>query len=473
MTNFITSGSGSLLRRIAAVPALHQAWRKVRANRGAAGVDAVSILEFEQQLHDNLAELSRNLHNKTYEPLPARQVVVPKANGKMRELAIPTVRDRVAQRAVLDAIEPLFEPQFLDCSFAFRPGRSVEMAIQHIVVARAQGYRWTVDADIENFFPSIDHNLLLAELARRVGDEDILQIIALWLDAGALDGTRPSINWLTRLRSSVAGANLAVRDAVNKLIDDFVSDRLGVAGAAASDGWPDEPANHAQALPELAEGQPPSAASRLTRAAASRLLQDGVLLALTQRAALGSLLTAKALGGIGAILALAIAAPPMIRKVRQMRTHDAGALQGAPISPLLSNVHLHPFDMAMTAKGYRLVRYCDDFVILCRDRAAAGEAMQQATALLKERRLRLNAEKTRLLSPDESFEYLGYGFTADQRVIAPPTTPEVVARRVFDFAATAARQAGQLADDSWQQGDRLLVRLRDKWRNRRREPERQ
>src|SRR5689334_7176784 len=111
------------LERISSSPSLHAAWRKVRANRGAAGVDAISIAEFEKHLEPNLAELSRNLRNKTYEPLPARYVNVSKSNGKLRELAIPTIRDRIAQRAVLDEIEPLFEPAFLDCSFGFRPGR--------------------------------------------------------------------------------------------------------------------------------------------------------------------------------------------------------------------------------------------------------------------------------------------------------------------------------------------------------------
>src|SRR5205807_6980069 len=135
--------------------------RKVRANRGAAGIDAISLKAFERDLEANLAELSRNLLNKTYEPLPTRQVNIPKNNGKERELMIPTVRDRITQRAVLDAIEPLFEPMFLDCSFAFRPGRSVAMAIQQVVIARAQGFWWTVDADIKDFFPSIDHKLLL------------------------------------------------------------------------------------------------------------------------------------------------------------------------------------------------------------------------------------------------------------------------------------------------------------------------
>src|SRR5215208_635131 len=184
------SGPSILLRQVAAPTSLYQAWRKVRANRGAAGIDAISLQAFEQNLQANLLELSRNLLNRTYEPLPARYVNVPKANGKDRELAIPTVRDRVAQRAVLDHVEPLFEPQLLDCSFAFRPGRSVEMAIQRIIVARAQGFRWTVDADIKDFFPSMNHRLLIEDLSSAIDDDDILRLIELWLDAGVLDGSR-------------------------------------------------------------------------------------------------------------------------------------------------------------------------------------------------------------------------------------------------------------------------------------------
>jgi retron-type reverse transcriptase len=155
----------SLLRQIAARPALYQAWRKVKANRGAAGIDGIGVHAFEPDLDANLTELSRNLLDVTYEPLPSRYVQIPKDNGKARELATPTVRDRVAQRAVLDRIEPLFAPQMLDCSFAFRAGRSAEMAVPRIVVARAQGRRWTVDADIEDFFPSINHKAYYTDTA--------------------------------------------------------------------------------------------------------------------------------------------------------------------------------------------------------------------------------------------------------------------------------------------------------------------
>lgn len=129
-------------------------WRRVRANRGAAGVGSISIRAFEHEAEQNLTELSRNLLERTYEPLPARYVTILKQNGKERELGILTVRDRIAQRAVLDAIEPLFESQFLDCSFAFRPNRSVDMVVQRITghsgVRHITGNEFTQSTDFFN-----------------------------------------------------------------------------------------------------------------------------------------------------------------------------------------------------------------------------------------------------------------------------------------------------------------------------------
>src|SRR5918911_3781493 len=165
MVRFDVHDSG-LFRRIVSVPSLYQAWRKVRANRGAAGVDAISLDEFEVNLTGNLQELSRSLLSGTYQPMPARFVTIAKENGKERELGILAVRDRVAQRALLDAIEPLVEPLLLDCCFAFRPGRNVEMAVQHMIAARANGFWWTVESDVEDFFGSIDRRLLLREVAQ-------------------------------------------------------------------------------------------------------------------------------------------------------------------------------------------------------------------------------------------------------------------------------------------------------------------
>jgi RNA-directed DNA polymerase len=431
---FMGAGSEPTLAQVAATPTLYRAWRKVRANRGASGVDAVTLRAFERDLRANLIELSRNLLNRTYEPLPARHVSIPKPNGKERELAIPTVRDRVAQRAVLDLIEPLFEPAFLDCSFAFRPGRSVEMAIQRIVVARARGYIWTVEADIHDFFPSIDHRLLMGDLARRVTSRDILKLIAQWLDAGALESSGSSATaWLGRLRSLAAEAGLAVRDAADGMVGEFVGSKLGqpsVDGASDVSGNDDADRNGW----DDSRGHRPD--KSIGRAAVRRLLEDGLLLAVTQRGLMSASLLGKALGLGGAALAAASVLPSIYSKLKAKGpvTTSAGAMQGSPISPLLSNIHLHQFDVSMTAQGFRLIRYCDDFVIPCRSEGDARRTLEAASTALEERRLKLSPDKSRITRPSEQVDFLGYSLTPEGRVIPPPSVPEVVARRVVELA---------------------------------------
>lgn len=433
--------STSGLRQIASMQSLSIAWRKVRANRGAAGIDAISLREFERHLEANLLELSRNLLNRTYEPLPTRQVNIPKRNGKERELMIPTVRDRVAQRAVLDAIEPLYEPGFLDCSFAFRPGRSVAMAIQQIVVARAKGFLWTVDADIKNFFPTIDHKLLMENLSQSLQDEDLLALVKQWLDAGMLEAEESPNSWVKDLRSTLAGAQLTLTDGLNHLLNEFVSDKLGVSSATNDE--------MEEAIFDTDEDLS-SQASRVTasrkearRAAMRRLVQDGALLALAERATLRSALGAKLLGVGGAALALAAVTPAAVRAAKRMLERKAGASQGSPISPLLSNIYLHPFDVALTNQGYKLTRYCDDFVIACRNEAEAREAMRVAEAALKQRRLQISEAKTRLVAPTEEFTFLGYQFTAEGRVLAPPTTTDALAKEVMKLAERSVKRASQ------------------------------
>lgn len=426
----------TLFDHIASVPSLFAAWRKVRANRGAAGIDAVSILQFEKNLNANLNELSRNLINKTYEPLPARHVNIPKSNGKERELAIPTVRDRIAQRAVLDSLEPLFEPKFLDCSFAFRPGRSVAMAIHRIVVARAQGFCWTVDADIEDFFPSIDHRLLFEDLAREIPDSEILSLIKQWLDAGLLYTVGPQSSTFSGLRSSLAAANLAVRDGLDNLLNEFVSDRLGL-------GDYDSPEYESVADDDdsLTLNAQSSAKSQTRRAALRRLVQDGALLALVERTALRRLMTPAALGIGGVALAVAALTPAIARRAREAFARKSGALQGAPLSPLLSNIFLHPLDVALTAEGYRLTRYCDDFVIACRSESEARDALDAARSTMENRRLRIHRDKTRLVAPGEEFDFLGYHFASDGSVIAPPSATDAMARQVVRLARSSMKRA--------------------------------
>jgi RNA-directed DNA polymerase len=423
----------ALMERIASRGSLYTAWRKVRANRGAAGIDAISIAQFEKNLEPNLTELSRNLRDRTYEPLPARYVSVPKSNGKLRELAIPTVRDRVAQRSVLDHIEPLFEPNFLDCSFGFRPGRSTEMAIQRIVLARARGLVWTVDADIKDCFPSIDHALLMTDLRRSLDDQPTLDLIKLWLDAGALDGTRPTLLWMDRWRSRLAEVKLAAGDAVRGLLDDFVSSRLGAGSSLYEPEF-----SGAEEFDGDSAGSgltPPRRDSSLGRAALRRIVEDGALLAIAQRAAFRGAFAAKLLGFGGAAVVLGLAAGPLLSKLKQKSGSAAlGAAQGAPLSPLLSNVYLHPFDLAITRARLRLIRYADDFVVLCSSEREATEALQTVGSDLGERRLKLNLDKTGIVPPSKPFEFLGYRFEPDGRVVPPETLPDIVRRRVVEFA---------------------------------------
>ncbi|MCW5968919.1 MAG: hypothetical protein KIT57_10425 [Blastocatellales bacterium] len=458
------------LRQIAARASLFNAWRKVRANRGAAGIDAVSLQTFERKLDANLAELSRNLLNRTYEPLPARFVGIPKTDGKLRELAIPAVRDRIAQRAALDIMEPLFEPIFLDCSYAYRPGRSVEMAVQSIVVARAQGFRWVVESDILDFFPSIDNQILIDSISRVVDDRDLLRLLRQWLDAGALGSKsptdKPPFNWA----AAVAETQMAAREAFDRMIGDALADRLA---ADSTSGWPDS--DYDSNVNQYYETSPggDSRSSAGTTAivpkggtALRRLFQDGVLLALAHRGLLRQALGLKMLGIGGLAAAAALAAPPLIRKLRQSSDRWAGTLQGAPISPLLSNVYLHSFDQELTRQGLRLIRYCDDFILLCRteDEALSGRQLSEET--LRRLRLRLHPDKTRILSPAEDFAFLGYKFTADCGVIPPPTIPQTVRNRVLDFAQRAQNQARRRKSGAESTNRKPHSNWFDRWKNR-------
>ncbi len=416
LKEFFNANPTLMLRQIAAVPTLARAWHRVRANRGAAGVDSISIRAFEGEAEQNLTELSRNLLERTYEPLPARYVTILKQNGKERELGILTVRDRIAQRAVLDAIEPLFELQFLDCSFAFRPNRSVDMAVQRIIVARANGYRWTVEADIENFFPSLDRVLLFRETARTMDDADINRLLEAWLDAAtAVDDALPHFSLFTRSQRTVKAATRSVRDTAWRIFDDLLCEQIGVTRDAASPLEADDfNVESAALIDDTQDGfversvvsHPPTSSAR--RAAVRRFMMDGFLLAVAERAVLRRVLSAKAFGVGGAALALAVTAPPILRAWRERNNRLIGALQGAPISPLLSNIYMHSFDEKMAETGWRLIRYCDDFVVLCRSEDEAKRAMADITVSISERRLRLHPEKTRIVPPIESFDFLGH-----------------------------------------------------------------
>ena len=167
-----------------------QAFKAVKKNRGAAGIDKVSIGMFQENLDANLAALQRDLKKGTFIPKPLRRVWIPKdAKGmKLRPLGIPAVRDRVAQEVIRRLLEPIFEPLFHDCSFGFRPGRSCHMAIERVLSFHGEGDRVTLDADIAGFFDNIPHELIVGAVAAEVADGNILSLIEKFLAAGVMEG---------------------------------------------------------------------------------------------------------------------------------------------------------------------------------------------------------------------------------------------------------------------------------------------
>lgn len=166
------------------IDSLSAAWERVADNRGAPGVDRTSIARFARNWEDNLRRLRDQVRSGTYQPSRLRRVAVPKKSGGQRLLAIPTVADRVLQRAVLNVLEPAFERRFLACSFGYRPGRGVRQALGALLRCRESGLTWVLDADIDECFDSLDHALLWNLLAAQVRDPGLLRLLRVWIDQG-------------------------------------------------------------------------------------------------------------------------------------------------------------------------------------------------------------------------------------------------------------------------------------------------
>ena len=284
----------SLIDKVHPERTLSAAFSQVAANKGAAGVDHVTVKMFEDRLEENLKTLSEDLRTGHYRPQQIRRHYIPKPGSKeKRPLGIPTVRDRVVQTALLNVIEPIFERDFAEHSYGFRPGRGCKDALRRVDQLLKEGYTFIVDADLKSYFDTIPHDRLLAMVAKKVSDGRVLSLIESFLKQGVLDGLRE---------------------------------------------W----------------------------------------------------------------------------------TPEEGSPQGGCISPLLSNIYLDPLDHLMAQQGFEMVRYADDFVILCRSPEDAAKALALVQQWTAEAGLKLHPDKTKIVSAVESsFDFLGYRFERGQRYPRP------------------------------------------------------
>jgi RNA-directed DNA polymerase len=280
----------SLIDKVHPTTTLEAAFYKVAANKGAPGVDHITVREIEDHLDENLKRLSGDLKSGRYTPQQIRRHYIPKPGTKERRpLGIPTVRDRVVQTALRMVLEPIFERDFAEHSYGFRPGRGCKDALRRVDELLKEGYTHVVDADLKSYFDTIPQDRLMAQVRRKVSDGRVLSLIEAFLKQGILDGL-------------------------------------------------------------------------------------------------------------------------------QEHTPEAGTPQGAVISPLLSNIYLDPLDQLMAEQGIEMVRYADDFVILCRSPEEAEAALNVVRQWTAEAGLTLHPSKTRIVDArTDGFDFLGYRFEAGKR----------------------------------------------------------
>jgi retron-type reverse transcriptase len=179
-------GAGDLLEQALARENLARAWKRVKANKGSAGVDRRTVQDTGEYLKDAWPEIRQRLLDGTYKPEPVRRVGIPKPGGGTRELGIPTVTDRLIQQALLQVLQPLIDPTFSEHGYGFRPGRSAHQAVLAAQAHVEAGHRVVVDVDLEKFFDRVNHDILMDRLAKRIADKRVLRLIRRYLQAGIL-----------------------------------------------------------------------------------------------------------------------------------------------------------------------------------------------------------------------------------------------------------------------------------------------
>jgi RNA-directed DNA polymerase len=390
---------GPLMKQICAMPNLVSAWRAVRGNISVSrrahscGVDEVSVAAFEQQWEANLAALAHSMLEGNYRPLPPRRVAVRKPGGGKRAIGVLAVRDRIAQRAAQQVLTPLFEEQFLDCSYGFRPGRSVEDAVHRVLCHRQAGCDWFFDADIAACFDTLDHKLLVRFVAETVRERSVLRLIEAWLEAGVLETDTEVYRVSGTWERLMDGLTSRLKPSSSGSLSHWTGEEDPTEGVMWDGGW-----QRRELVRQLGTD------ALLAGLAVARPVMGKTLPGLRRLARRKGVIW----GAAGLAGAATLAGTWLLLQRLAPRPH--GALQGGALSPLLANVYLHRFDQAMTGAGQNLVRFADDFVICCPEREAAERVGELAARELAGLRLRLNPAKTYVVSFEQGFRFLGHRF---------------------------------------------------------------
>ena len=436
--------NNSLSTQLCDPETLHAAWRKVRANKGGPGSDGVTIQQFETNLTKHLHQLSRELSEERYYPLPIQKFTMKKANGSTRELSVLALKDRIVQRAVCDLISPIYEAKFLECSFGYRPNRGVPHASAQVTATRAEGYEWVVHADIENFFDRMDTHLLMRFLRASLKEPLIIRLIQMWLDMGGILQQPKLPTWSTHIENTVHHLGEGVEQVINQLLHRTpnIGHYSEHQNARIEDEWAyDEPEMTTRTAPLVETGK-----EMLTN-----LGRDGLILLLANAKRLWKPLATKQLLIVAPLVVAALAAPTVGSIVKERMSHPRkiGIIQGSPLSPLLANIYLHPFDKAMHRAGIRMVRYADDLLLLCRSEGRARQALQHAQKQLARLKLALNPKKTQIADFNTGIEFLGHVFDADGCYQPIPESRTKILQnqlqRTLKQGAVQVKRAGQHA----------------------------
>ena len=180
----------TLLEKILTKDNLNRAYKRVKANKGAAGIDGMTVEEVATYLRDNQKDLLERIYAEKYKPVPVRRVEIPKADGGVRKLGIPTVVDRIIQQAIAQQLMPIYEPKFADGSYGYRPNRSAQDAIKRVKEYAEEGYRYAVMLDLSKYFDTLNHERLLNILRKDVKDEQVIQLIKRYLKSGVMENGR-------------------------------------------------------------------------------------------------------------------------------------------------------------------------------------------------------------------------------------------------------------------------------------------